>query len=881
MKRIRSLFQRAVMERQLDRELRFHFESQVRDYLAGGMSEADARRRARLEFGALEQIKDECRDERPFAKLDDFRQDLRYALRALKSSPAFAAACILTLALAIGANTAVFSTLDALIFRSLPYADSDRIAVLWTDDPKRGVHTEGVSYPNFEDWRKLNRVFDSMAVFGRTDRWQVTLTGGDSPERVQIATVTTDFFRLMGVPPLRGRIFTEQEEAQAQPVVLISERVWTNRFGRAENALGGTIDVNGAPVTIVGILPQEFRFPYWNTDLWFPIDGPDAAKPNQLAAAARRRAARYSDLYGVMARLKPGVTFSQAKADMARAGRLLEKAHPNAPRDFAGFGVTVFPLFDQLYGTALRPALWIVFGAVLAVLLIGATTVGSLLLTRAEMRRQEFAIRDALGASGSRLTRQLLTESGLLAALAAITGLVVASGGLRLLISAGATYVPRLEQASLRPAALIFTMAAAVLTALICGSAPIWRLKRESGAALQGHRESADGRTRRAMNTMVVTQVALAMMLSTAACLLLRSFLNVAALPLGYRAEQLLVFDLVNRTYGFSTAAERSTHAHRVSREVMDRIRTLPGVVAVTAAGDLFYEQNPDSSVIVDGVERSDVPLTSAAVSADYFRVMGVRLLRGRFVTPEEERDPLQAAVIVNEYFAKHFWPGQDPIGKTFGRDRRLRTVVGVVENMRLQSREKEPVAQFFLPSAFWTTPAVIVRATGDLNRLGAAIRGEVRAIDPEALIRKMTTAESHLDSIQAPRNFQTALTGLFSLFATGLAIFGSYSVLQYATSSRSKEFGIRLAMGATPADIARSVVGQGLWLAGIGIAAGLLASLWLMQLISGALYGVSAFDGTSFATAASVLALALGAAALAPAWRSSRANPVDSLRHE
>jgi len=879
MRWVRSLLHRQDLEDRLDKELRFHFESQVQDHIARGMTEDTARRRVRMEFGGLDHIKDECRDQRPLAWLVDLRQDLSVALRGFGRSPGFAAVCVITLGVTIGANTTVFSLLHTLVLHSLPYAEPDRLTVLWTDDPKHDTATEGVSLANFEDWRRLNRTFDAMEIFVRTNDRQLTLSGQETPERVQIAAVSTGLFRLLGVAPIRGRMFTEEEQEKRLDVVLISERLWTNHFSHAGHIMARKLELNGKPVEIVGVLPGEFQFPYWNTDIWFPYT---SFFNHNHTKISKIPVGRYNDWLGVVGRLKPRISIDQARADMARVASILAQEHPEAPKDFAGFGVTVLPIHEQHYGSFLRPALWILFGAVIAVLLIGCSNVGSLLLARAENRIQEFAVRRSLGAGSSRLIRQLLAESALLALAAAFIGLGLAQIGLRMAVQIADSSIPRLDRVEIHGLILLFSLAIAVGTALLCGCFPAWRIRRDSDNVLQGRRGTAGNKTRYALNGLVVCQVALAMVLCTVAGLLLRSFLMVNAAPLGYKPEQMLIFDLVNRSYGFASPREGQAHGIRVAREVIERMQSLPGVTGVAYASELFLERHPDGAVIIDGIERSDVPFTTSSVSRDFFSVLGVRLVSGRFLLPEEELDSRQRAAIINETMARHFWPNQDPVGRTFGRENRPWTIVGVVEDMRLRGREKKPVAHAFLPAGKnpWQ-PRILVRTQKDPVQLVAAIRNEVRRVDQGAVVHRLMSVEKHLDQMQAPRTLQASLVGIFSILAIGLAVFGSYSVLQYATAQRAREFGIRAAMGATASGLMRLVLRRGMAVAAVGIAIGLLASFWLTHLLAGLLYGVSPLDGTTFAGSAVLLILALAAASLAPAYRSSRANPVDCLRQE
>lgn len=784
----------------------------------------------------------------------DTRRDLIVALRSFRRDPGFVFACVAVLAVAIGANAAVFSVLHALVLQSLPYADADRTVVLWTSDARRGVTQEGVSIPNFEDWRRMNRSFAEMSYFVRTETEQATLTG-DAPKRVRIGSMAPDCLRLLGVLPLRGRFYSGEDVTE----VLISERLWMERFGGSESAIGSRLGIEERSATVAGVMPREFQFPYEGVDVWVP-----PARYNL------RPADRYNDFVAVVARLRSGVTLEAARKDMAHVGALLANQHPDAPKDFAGFGVTVVPMYEHIYGATLRRAIWTLFAAVLVLLLIGCGNAANLLLARAEARRHEFAIRSALGAGAGRILRQMIAESAVLAMVASVAGLVLAGVALRVLVHWAGAVIPRLDQATLRWEVIAWTVALAVVTCVGCAVPPAWRAHTESSRAPGGSRFTFERRSRAAMNSLVVGQVALAMVLCAAGGLLLRSFIYVQSASLGYREpERVLVFHV--------SSASRDP----VLRLLLQDIRALPGVSAAESAAGLFIERNPDLSVTIDGVRHDGFPLTDDRVTAGFFTAMGVRLLRGRFFTPEEEQAVETPAAIINHSMAAQYWPGQDPVGRTFLRGRSPKRVVGIVDDMKLRGRERGAVAQMFFPLRDATHARVVVRSAADPRSLVEPIHERLRRISAGAVMYDVGTVTGVLDRIQLQRNLQTALATLFSGIAVCLALFGVCSLLHFTSSKRVREFAIRAALGADRWRLLRLVMRQGGMLALAGVGIGLAASAAVMRLLSSLLFGVGPYDAVTLAAAAMAVVAVIVAASLVPAWRFSAVNPATGLRAE
>ena len=797
--------------------------------------------------------------------MDSVTNDLRYALRTLRRSPSFTTIAILTLALGIGANTAMFSVVNAVILRPLPYQDPDRLAMLWTNDPKRDIREEGTSYPTFLDWRSQSRAFADMAICSRGN--PVTLTGGNEPERVMGEAVSANLFPLLGVTPILGRTFSDREEQQRERVVVVSYALWQRRFGASRDAIGKSVEVDGQTFQVIGVMPAGFYFPTKDVQLWQPATFVSMT----LSPAVRNRiwTNRFSDWWRVVGRLRPTATFDDAQAEMTTIGQRLALAYPTTDPGFVGFGVNVVPMLLQTTGRDLQRALWILLGAVGFVLLIACTNVANLLLARGAARQREFALRAALGAGQVRLVRQLAVESGLLVVGAAVVGLALALVGVRTLQAAAPPGIPRLDELQLDARVLIFTGSVSILGGLLFAIVPAWKTSRSdpADALKQGGRTGSEGlRLSRARRTFVVVECALAVALLAGAGLLLKSFMRVETVNPGFEGKQVLLV--------------RVTSA-KLSREMIDRIATLPGVQAVGAIGS-FEPRNPDIAIIAEGQPSLRAPLASERVTAGFFQAMSVPLRKGRHFTDEDRRANV---AMINETMAKTFWPHEDPIGRRFKRGASestspWMTVVGVVGDMRRRGLERDVVSEFYERE---TEPSMELAIRTTIDPLGhvASLRQVIRSFDEHAVVGRVTTVENHLEELGAARRFQTWLIAVFAGLGLVLSAIGIYGVMHYAVAQRTHEMGIRIALGAGGAHVLWLVIGEGLRLALIGVAAGLLAALQLTGVMARLLFEVSSTDPVIFAIVPVMLAMVAVLACYLPARRASKVDPIVALRYE
>jgi putative ABC transport system permease protein len=797
--------------------------------------------------------------------MDGVTNDLRYAARMLRRSPSFTTIAIVTLALGIGANTAMFSVVNAVILRPLPYQDPDRLAMLWTTDPKRDIREEGTSYPTFLDWRSQSRAFADMAICSRGN--PVTLTGGNEPERVMGEAVSANLFPLLGVTPLLGRTFSDDEEQQRERVVVVSYALWQRRFGASRDTIGKKLEVDGQTFQVIGVMPAGFYFPTKDVQLWQPATFVSMT----LSPAIRDRiwTNRFSDWWRVVGRLRPTGTFDDAQAEMTAIGQRLALAYPTTDPGFAGFGVNVVPMLLQTTGRDLQQALWILLGAVGFVLLIACTNVANLLLARGAARQREFAVRAALGAGQVRLVRQLAVESALLVVGAAGVGLALALVGVRALQVAAPPGIPRLDETQLDPRVLIFTASVSILGGLLFAIVPAWKMSRSdpADALKQGGRTGSDGlRLSRARRAFVVVECALAVALLAGAGLLLKSFMRVETVDPGFEGKRVLLVRITSAS---------------LSREMLDRVASLPGVQAVGAIRS-FEPRNPDIAITAEGRLSLRTPLIAERVTAGFFQAMSVPLRKGRHFT---ENDHRANVAIINETMAKTFWPQEDPIGRRFKRGASdstspWMTVVGVVGDMRRRGLERDAVSEFYEPEIESSMELAIRTATDPLGHV-ASVRQVIRSFDGHAVIGRVTTVENHLEELGAARRFQTWLIAVFAGLGLVLSAIGIYGVMHYAVVQRTQEMGIRIALGAGGLHVLWLVIGEGLRLALIGVAAGLLAALQLTGVMAHLLFEVSSTDPAIFAIVPVVLAMVAVLACYLPARRASKVNPIVALRYE
>ncbi len=875
--RIKALFKRRQLERDLEDELSFHLAMREAKQAESGMPSDEAHYAARRQFGNQTLMKEATRDMWTFTWLETIWQDLRYAGRGFQRNPVFTAVAIITLALGIGANTAIFSVVNAVLLRPLPYKDADRLVVIlhYGDGP--------VAPANFIDWRRQNHVFQRM---GAAEYWTPNLTGVDRPERLRALHVTADVLPLLGVQPLLGRVFLPEEDQRGREhEIILSFRVWRRRFGGDAKIIGQSITLDGKKYTVIGVMPRSFKFaPFWATkaELWAPLSLTD------------RAADRDGNSLRVFARLKPGVTLEQARAEMATITGRLEKQYPGTNHDY-----TVLPLKEKVVGD-IRPALLVLLGAVGFVLLIACANVAHMLLARAAARQKEVAVRTALGAGRSRIIRQFLTESLLLTILGAGAGLLLAAWGIRFLVALSPAGIPRVETISLDSHVLLFMLVVSVFAGLAFGLVPALQASAVNlnDSLKEGGRGATEGIHRNRLRSLLVaSEFALALILLVGAGLMIRSFFALEAIDPGFNPHNVLSM-VVNITG--SKAGQPSRRAV-FYQQLLEQVRGLPGVRSVSAinhlplAGDLWTKP-----MLIEG---KPVPRPGEAPEAvyrvvlpGYFSTMNIPMLRGRDVT-ESDNLGSPPVVVVNEALAHQFWPGENPIGKrlTLGdtlENPRWLTVAGVVKNAKQEDWAAPPYIEMYLPylqshdyledpHSHFAYLTLVVRTKGDPASLAPAIESKVWALDKNVTVSEVQTMDQVVTDSTAQPRFYLVLLGAFAAVALTLAAVGIYGVMSYSISRRTHEIGIRMALGAKESDVLKLVTGQGMILALIGAAAGLVGALLLTRLMSSLLYGVKPTDPLTFIVVSIVLIVVALLASYIPARRATKVDPMVVLRHE
>ena len=792
-------------------------------------------------------------------------QDVRYGLRMLSKNPGFTVVAVLTLALGIGANTAMFSVVNTVLLRPLPYKDPARLVGIWAGIPSMNISGAFVEYNTFaEYWRAGSHSFQSMVAY--SPEW-VNMTSDGEPERLFTYRVNAGFLGMIGATPEAGREFLAEEDQPGAPrVAMVSHRLWMRRFGGAPTLVGRTLVLDRNTYTVVGILPADFDFYDREADLYLPI----------AASTAR---ARGEPSVGVNARLKPGVSVEAAQAEIDELShRWVEDT--GYPKDWGG---RVWRLHDYAV-REVRPSVVILSVAVGLVLLIACANVANLLLARAATRQREVAVRTALGASAGRILRQLLAESAVLALLAGGLGLLVAWGGVRVLAN-GPGYLPFQDTLRIDAPVLWFTLGAALLTTLLFGLAPALAAVPTSLAEnLQEGGRTGEGKVRgRLREALVVAEVALALLLAIGAALTARSLMRLQAVEPGFRADGVLTAYLTLPGATYPKPEERVNFF----RTLVDRVQRIPNVQSASIVSHLpFSNTKSGGDVIIEG----GAPLRPGerlivfqrSIDPDYFRTMQVGLLRGRFF---ERTDPTGPAVaIINQAMARRCWPGQDPVGKRFGDGKKQWvTVVGVVADMRQTSLAAEPDMESYIPYSEYpgATMGLVVRTSMDPLQLAPALRKAVGELDRELPLSDIGTLAGNVSHSTRERRFSVALFGAFALLALVLAGVGIYGVISYSVSRRIREMGVRMALGAAPGQIVSSVLGGAGRLIAAGIAAGAALTVALRPAFHALIFGVSPVDGVSLAGAAAVLAVVSLLAALVPARRAAGIDPMESMRME
>ncbi len=860
-------------DERLDAELQDHVERFVDDLVKRGVTEVDARRYVRLQLGGLDQAKDACRDVRPFRWLEQFVRDMRLGLRTFGRERLFAASAVGILALGVGASVTMFSVLHAVVLRPLPYARPDELAVLTThlmvqDRP------DGSSMANFLDWREQNRSFAGMTLYRRTIVSAVTFAGIDAPQRAQEGLVGPEFFDVLATPPVIGRTFSHPEFDRAERVVVLSEGFWRERFAGASTVLGHTLEIDGKAHAILGVMPRTFQLPTQDTAFWRPL--------SVLPIWPDVKSVRGGDQFEVLGRLRSGVTFDEAGAEMqVIAARLRETHAENRNLD-----IRVSPLIDRVVGSRIRRGMWLGFAAVLCLLLIVCATVGGLLAARAARRRRELAVRWALGAGRGRLARQLLAEAISLWAAASAAGLLLAYALIRLLLAHGPRTLPRIDEIRVDAAGVAVAFFGGFIAVIVCGTIPALVAAKTDATAAFATRDQSGAPRRRLQDFLVAAQIAGAFVLLVGALLFAQSFIRAQSEDPGYPAGSLLIvrIDLPRLAY-----PDRDAIA-AFFREAREQIGRLPGVVAVGGITDFFIRRNADQWVTVKGGvigrQEGSPRLAVEGITPRFFGSTGIELLEGRDFEESDYAPGAPGVFIVSESLARTFWPGESAIGKQIvggespPRDGRWHTVIGVVKDMRREGLDVAPILGAFVP-AFPRGMDLTVRASTRLDHLVPAIRQEIRSIDRSLPITRITTADGRLSERLGARRFETQVLGAFSAIALLLSAAGLYALLAYQVTLRTREIGIRSALGADRPAIVTMVLSQGLRLATAGVSVGVFGAASAARVMQSLLYETPAIDAASYAVAICFVLLVATTAAGLPAIRAARVSPMTALRED
>jgi putative ABC transport system permease protein len=883
--RLRSLFRRGRVEQEMEAELRFHLDQQIEENRASGMSPDQARRAALRTIGSIRQLEEECRDMRRVNFIENLVRDLRFGVRSLRLSPAFTVVAVLTLGLGIGANTAVFSVVYAALLRPLPYAEPDRLMTLGEARQQFDVSASlnppswNASYPDFLDWQKQSKTLTALAGFVGDG---FTMRGVGEAESVVAVQATTNFLSTLGVKPVLGRDFHAGEDLANGPhVALLTYGFWKTRFGGDAHVVGRTVQLDTNNVTIIGVLPAAFEFaPRGNAQLWVPL--------HISGGMATRRNLRWMRVVG---RLAPGVTRDQSETEMRLINTNLATAYP---QQNGATRIIFAPLRDRIVGRV-QPLLLVLFGAVGFVLLIACANVANLLMARATRRRREFAVRSALGAGRGRLISQLLSESLLLASAGAVLGLLLARIGTAALIAAIPTTMldsmPFLRDARANPSVLAFLLGVTMLTAMAFGLAPALEVSsRKVGETLKDEsRASAGGIRTRLRHALVVAEIAFSLVLLVGAGLMVKSLAALMQRNPGFETRRLLTFSV----FLTPQAYPQNPDVLRFDQSFMDRLRALPGVAGVASTSIVPLTGGGNSiRFVVEGrpvAEGQDSESNIRTISSGYLTMMGIPLLGGRLFNDTDDTATAPPRVIVNQAWVRRNMPGEDPVGRrirfTYSPTQPFREIVGLVGDMADTGLDTPDDPAIFTPfrqsvNSFIT---YMLRTQGEPERAIPAVRAALREVDSTLIVIRPTTMEQIIAQSQSVflRRYPSFLIGSFAVLALILATVGLYGLISYSVSQRVREVGIRMALGAQSGDVMRLVLGEGVRLTAIGVAAGVLAALGLTRWMQSLLFGVSAVDPRTFVTVAVLLTAVAIAACYVPARRALRTDPIIALRYE
>jgi predicted permease len=878
-------------EAEIIEELSQHLEQEYERALNSGASREEACERVLEELNTSDVLRRELKNverrdsqepitlgkESAINIFSDLGQDIRYALRMLAKNPAFTAIAVVALALGIGANTAIFSVVNAVLLRPLPFKHPEQLVMLWENAAHLGFPKDTPSPANFLDWQKQAHSFTGMAAMVERS---FNLTGVGEPERLEGRRVSANLFALLGVPALLGRTFVADDDQPGSHVVLLSHSLWQRRFGSDPGVIGRALTLNGESYTVVGVMPHALRLPgesNWKDQLWVPI-----AFPQEEASQ------RGNHFLEVIARLIPGITLKQAQAEMETIAARLAQQYPvyNTRR-----GAVVVPLHEQVVGD-IRPALLVLLGAVGFVLLIACANVANLLLARAAVRQKEIALRLALGASRSRLTRQFLTESVLLAIFGAGLGLLLAFAGIRILGTFIPSSISQVQTISIDATVLIFTAGVAVLTGIAFGLAPAIHgshLNLNDTLKESGRDSAGVARGHRARGLLVIGEVAISFVLLIGAGLLISSFLHLRKLDPGFRADHLLTMKVDLSEVKYPDRDRRAAFFDEVIRQV----RALPGVQSAAVANNLPLTYNGDSMTIsIEGLadpppgQQPDV--IYRVIGPGYFATMGIQIVGGRDFTDQDKGDS-RDVVVISEKTARHFWPGDDPIGKRLkpgssASNSPWREVIGVVKDVRQNDLIAPTKMEMYLNyRQLKNIPAnaLVVRTTIDPMSLAGSVRNAIWSVDKDQAVADIDTMDHILAEAVARQRFSMFLLGFFAVVALLLASVGIYGVMSYSVAQRTREIGIRMALGARRADVLQMTVKQGLKLVGAGMLLGVVAAFILTRVMATLLYGITATDPITFGGISVVLLAVAILASYIPALRATKVDPIVALRSQ
>jgi putative ABC transport system permease protein len=805
--------------------------------------------------------------------MDLLLADIRYAARTLFKHPLFASVAIVTLALGIGANTAIFSVVNAVLLAPLPYERPDQLTMIWGNVAAANLYQQPSSVPDYIDLKEQNHVFEQIAA---TRSQAFNLTDTDEPERIGGVRVTVNLFSLLRAKPLLGRDFLESEGlAGADPVVIVSHGLWQQRYGSDPDLIGRALNVDGKSHTVVGVLPAGIYYPTPDISLYVPL----ISQPNEIARGAR--------FLRVIGRLNPDVSLSEARAEMNTIAARLAEQYPSTT---SGYGIDLVPLHEQVVGRV-RPALMVLLSAVGCVLLIACANVANLLLARAASRRTEFAIRAALGASRTQLLRQLLTESLLLSWLGGVLGSLLAVWGVPALIGISANSIPRSGEVGINARVLGFAAVVSLATGIVFGIVPALRSSgKQTTDALREGRRGTTGSVlhQRLLSGLVVSEIAIALVLLAAAGLMIRSFLSISKVSPGFNPKGVLTLGI-----GLSSKYPDIQKQASFYESLLAKVRAMPGVESAASIIRIpMVGFNASTSFTIQGkpVEQGSEPTADyRAVTGSYFKTLGIPLLKGRDFTERDNKDAPDA-IMINAMLAEHFFAGEDPIGKRiqiFPDPARWREVVGVVGDVRLVGLDAEINPTLYVPMPQNPYPAALrnvflaVRTSGEPKSLVAGIRTELRALDRDVPISQVQTMEEIVAGSLSQRRLSMSLLVVFSVLAAVLAAVGIYGVMAYIVAGRTHEIGIRMAMGAQQGEVLKMILGDGAKLTAIGVGIGLSAAFALTRVLSSLLYGVSAADPVTFAGISLLLACVAMLASYIPARRAARVDPMEALRDD